>query len=285
MLISVIVPSLGRRAEPERCLDSLLRQTYQNFEIVLVDQNTDDRLRSVVAGFRETLRINHVQPKTLGASRARNAGIAVAEGKIVGFPDDDSWYEPDVLERVHRLFSEDVERAFVTGQIVDEEGRPPPGQSVTRPAQAMTDKTAVFKVSAGPTLFFRSSVLLRIGQFDETLGLNSGTEWTAGEDHDLVLRALGAGYNGWYDPGIVIRHPDEWRQYTAATRAKVFAYNKSLGRLLVVHDLPLWYILRSFIRPIGGVVLSLPALRFEKARDHLAKLRGRLTGWWKSRRE
>ena len=102
-MISLIVGSLGREQELRRLLGSLERQTYRDFEVVLVDQTGTEALVPAVADFpRVKVRRLTAQP---GLSRARNLGLSLAQGEIVGFPDDDCWYPPDLLAEVMERFT------------------------------------------------------------------------------------------------------------------------------------------------------------------------------------
>ena len=97
-MVSLIVGSLGRVGELRRLLGSLAGQTYREFEVVLVDQTGTEALAPVVAGF-PGLAVRRVAAAP-GLSRARNLGLSLARGEIVGFPDDDCWYPPGLLAEV-----------------------------------------------------------------------------------------------------------------------------------------------------------------------------------------
>ena len=83
MKVSLIVATVGQTSEFHRLLASLDAQTYKNFELIVVDQNLDDRLENVIASFCDRLTITHLT-SPLGVSRARNAGIKKITGVIMG---------------------------------------------------------------------------------------------------------------------------------------------------------------------------------------------------------
>src|SRR5208282_5801645 len=99
----LIVATLGRTRELERLLASLARQRMRSFEVIIVDQNDDDRLRLLIGGFGAALRLVHLR-NGRGLSRSRNSGLARAQGSIIGFPDDDAAYDAGTLERVVAFF-------------------------------------------------------------------------------------------------------------------------------------------------------------------------------------
>jgi len=111
---SLIVGTLGRSAELAQLFDSLVVQTHHNFEIIVVDQNDDDRAKLVVDRFIDRLNILHLA-SAKGLSRARNVGLAHVTGDVVAFPDDDCCYPRTVLETVAKQLSGDAELSGVTG--------------------------------------------------------------------------------------------------------------------------------------------------------------------------
>jgi glycosyltransferase involved in cell wall biosynthesis len=102
--VSVIIPTYNR-AEALRCaLESALRQTFRNLEIVVVDDNSQDNTRQLVASVQdERVRyIRHDVNKKVSA--ARNTGILQARGKYIAFLDDDDEWFPEKLERQLQVF-------------------------------------------------------------------------------------------------------------------------------------------------------------------------------------
>jgi len=102
-------------------------QTYANFELIVVDQNDDDRLVPILKDYKEKFSILHLRSKK-GLSRARNVGLRYVSGDIVAFPDDDCWYPPDLLERVANFFEEHPGVDGLTGRSVDENGESSSGR-------------------------------------------------------------------------------------------------------------------------------------------------------------
>lgn len=100
---SLIVTTKDRTRELADLLQSLDRQRFRSFELIVSDQNADDRLLPVLAPFRQQFPLRHIRSAG-GASRGRNAGLPLATGRYVGFPDDDCWYPPDLLAIVSRVF-------------------------------------------------------------------------------------------------------------------------------------------------------------------------------------
>lgn len=97
-LISVVVPCYNVEKYLERCVDSIINQTYQNLEIILVDDGAKDGTPDLCDKLALTdSRIKVIHKVNGGLSDARNAGIAVANGRYITFFDSDDWIEPDTI--------------------------------------------------------------------------------------------------------------------------------------------------------------------------------------------
>ena len=97
--ISVIVPVYNVAQYLPECLDSIVHQTYQNLEIILVDDgSTDDSGKICDQYSNGDARIKVIHQENRGAAAARNAGIANASGTYIAFVDADDWIEPDTFE-------------------------------------------------------------------------------------------------------------------------------------------------------------------------------------------
>lgn len=96
LLISVIVPVYRVEEYLHKCVDSLLTQTYENLEIILVDDGSPDGSGAICDDYaaRES-RIRVIHKENGGLSSARNAGLDVARGEYIGFVDSDDWLEPE----------------------------------------------------------------------------------------------------------------------------------------------------------------------------------------------
>ncbi|MFQ3623830.1 MAG: glycosyltransferase family A protein, partial [Acetobacteraceae bacterium] len=112
---SLIVATVGRDRDLAVLLESVLAQGRAELEVIVVDQNGDDRLDAVLAPFRQRLALEHRRTGRRHANAARNLGLGLARGDIVAFPDDDCVLPPGVLDRVDRAFADDPDLAVLTG--------------------------------------------------------------------------------------------------------------------------------------------------------------------------
>lgn len=97
---SVIVPTYNRALLLERCLDSLWRQTFQNFEVIVCDDGSTDETKEVVKKFEGKLNLKYLYETNWGGpARPRNNGIKESSGEWICFLDSDDWWREDKLEK------------------------------------------------------------------------------------------------------------------------------------------------------------------------------------------
>ena len=272
-IFSLIVATRGRTAELGDLFDSLAAQG-QAPEVIVVDQNGDDRLLPIVAEHAARgLDVRRITSSVANANHARNLGLAQARGAIVGFPDDDCTLPAGVLGRVAAAFAADPTLSVLTGPAASPEGglgsgrwRQDPG-----PITPANVWTSVIEFN----LFLRREVALALGGFDDRLG--PGTRWGSAEGNDLVMRGIAAGHAARYDPDLRIVHPD--KRLSDVARARAESYGRGLGFVLRRHGVPAAVWLPYFYRPLGGIALALLRGRVHHAGYYWGSLVGRLAGF------
>jgi glycosyltransferase involved in cell wall biosynthesis len=265
----LVVASVDRVVQLRLLLASLGRQTHKDFRVLLVDQNDDDRLGEVLQD-HPSLRIEHLcSPR--GLARARNVALPRVDADLVAFPDDDCEYVPDLLERVARRFAADAELDGLTGRAVDAEGASSP--SWPRSPAQLTQENLWNRVISF-ALFLRTSLVRRIGPFDEQLGLGSGAPWSSGEETEYLVRVVRSGARVEYDPALVVRHDEKPIRDSLGARE-----GASLGYILRKHDYPARTVARMLVRPAGGLLVALAQRDRARARFQLETLRGRVRGY------
>lgn len=101
-LISVIVPVYNMERYLERCVNSIIQQTYKNLEIILVDDGSTDASPQMCDAYaRKDSRIKVIHKTNGGLSDARNAGLAIAMGEYIGYVDSDDWIEPQMYQYMY----------------------------------------------------------------------------------------------------------------------------------------------------------------------------------------
>ena len=244
--------TLGRTAEIDRCVDSLAAQTCQDFELIVVDQNPDDRLVPVVARARELgLECRHLRQREPNLCLARNTGITHAAGEVIAFPDDDCWYEPDVIDQVFARFRSKPELDGLVARW-HESGEHPAGR-------LGYDQFSRFRgtPASSITLFFRHDCLIKANGFDDALGLHSW--YGAAEETDLMLRLLKGGSMIEHAPEIVVHHAVNNPVLKPAGQMFRHARKRArgTGALYVRHRLPAWVIIRGMAGPLWRASLNM----------------------------
>ena len=270
---SLVVATLGRVELLERFLFSVVAQNYPNVEVLIADQNDDDRLAGVIKSLGSLLEIKHLRAPR-GISRARNFALPHVTGDIIAFPDDDCFFSAGLLHRVATKLHESVSVAGFVGSLV-EEGTLRRFRGFSGREQPINARN-VWLLSSSVGLFLRADVVRSVGDFDETLGLGSGTPWGAAEDRDYPLRALDRGFNLQYDPTLEIQHPP--LNYNNCERAR--SYGGGLGRVLRKRGAgPIQAVRFVLLRPIGGMILSLLRGELSAIRFYYDSMLGRISGW------
>lgn len=279
MRISLILATVGRTTTLERFLDSLNNQSHRDFELIVVDQNPDNRVPAILDPYRTKFSISYYRSPR-GLSRARNVGLEHVTGEIIGFPDDDCWYlSADFLNKVAGVFSREPQCDGLTGPVIDEDEKVVFGvDDSTTHYQTIY---SCWRLVNSNTLFVRHSAVSKLKCFDETIGVGSGTPWGSGEDVDFVIRLLKVGLRCRYDTDIVVGHPSPDRSTTQAA-LKAYQYGLGGGYLLRKHRYPAWFVAQLLVRPLIGCLISPFRRRTETSGFYLSRFRGRLEGYLKS---
>lgn len=99
IMITLIVPIYNGEKTLKRCIESILKQTYSNFELILIDDGSTDRSKQICEEYSlNDCRIKVISKKNEGAGIARNLGIEIATGDYIMFPDCDDWIEESMIE-------------------------------------------------------------------------------------------------------------------------------------------------------------------------------------------
>lgn len=274
----LVVATLGRSAALDALLRSLAHQTGVAFRLLVVDQNDDDGVADVLARHPgiEAVRLRSAP----GLSRARNVALPHVQGDVVAFPDDDCVYPDGLLESVATQLAARPDLDGISGQAADPRGLP----SGRWPTERCTlGLETLWNRANSHTVFLRRRLVERVGEFDESLGLGSGTPWHSGEEIELLVRALRLGARIEYDPALVVLHPAR-RLDAAGERAVGRRDGASIGYILARHGYPRRVLATMLVRPFGGAAASLLRRDARRARFHLATLRGRIAGYRAGRR-
>jgi len=275
-LFSLVVSTKGRAEELETLLLSLKAQSFRDFDVLVIDQNPDDRLEAPLAkawGF--ALRRLH-RPGESGASRGRNVGWRESGAEFVLFPDDDCWYPRDFLAYAAQCLAESG-ADVLSGRAADAQGRSINGRFETMAQRVRRNR--VWTTQIEWVAVFRRSLLQTLDGYDPDLGVGCATPWQACEAQDIVLRALKAGAVCWYDPDLFGYHAElETVHPDLAMIRKGRAYGRGMGYVLRQHGWGWGARLYWVARPAARAALSLLRGNWSAARYAQQVAVGRLEG-------
>ncbi len=231
--VSVVTPTFNRAELVGCAIDSVLAQTFRDFELVVVDDCSQDNTAEVVSAIVDPrLRLLRL-PKNGGLSRARNAGIAEARGEWVAFLDDDDEWYPQMLERqlerIDRSADPRTSVAYCLRALQTRHGLQPSRHTPPLPEGDVLDSIlrGDHQMSSNAHIVKRSA-LLEVGGFDETL--------RAAEDKDLWLRLARASHHFVAVPetlAVVHRDYRKRRPEEAVGLSRSFAsFERRWGRLV-----------------------------------------------------
>jgi len=224
--VSVIVPTYNRADRLERALNSIVSQTCQDFELIVVDDGSTDKTYQLMKSFPKA-QYFYIK-KNSGVSKARNVGLAFAKGELICFLDsDDLWKEKKIQIQSLWLENNKDSQICYTDEIWVRNGvRVNP---MNRHRKYSGD---IFRHCLGLCIVSPSSVMIRaklfdeIGNFDESL--------PACEDYDLWLRIASKYAFHFIEEPLIIKyggHSDQLsRKYWGMDRFRVVALKKLLDQ-------------------------------------------------------
>lgn len=226
--ISVAIPTCNRSEDIQRCLDSLVKVVYPNWDILLVDQSDDERTRTVVEHFTESLpQLTYKRIDEKGTARARNIGIEATSGEIVAYLDDDCTVKPDWLKQVADAFERHPKVALVFGNVASAPYDPReffvPVYPVKREHIIRSPWAFARPDGMGASMYLRRTVWQQVGPFDVCLGPGSRWYW-GGEDNDYIYRCLVSGFDVMRTPAIAVEHYGA-RSYENGGATRLFVGN------------------------------------------------------------
>jgi len=183
--ISVVIPLYNKGSYIARAINSVLAQTFQDFEVIVVDDGSTDDGAAVIKQFDDP-RIQIIQQENMGVSAARNRGIEAARAELVAFLDADDEWLPEFLETILALRKKyPTAAAFATGVMEIRNGKRVTLRYKSIPKMCRDGLIPdYFKACfLGDPLIRSSSVAIRKQVLKDLSGFKEGAYW--GEDQDL----------------------------------------------------------------------------------------------------
>jgi glycosyltransferase involved in cell wall biosynthesis len=207
--VSAVICTRNRPDKIGRSVESVLANTFPNFDLTVIDQSTSDETEAILRQIGERDgRIRYHRMSKSGLSRARNLAIASTTGSTIAFTDDDCLVPSDWIEKIVKAFEEQRDGELMYGQVFA--AYPENGGEALTPALRIDkperlDRVNGFRVfGMGANFAARRSLFERAGTFDEALG--SGGRLKSAEDFDLAYRAYRRNAVILLRPEITVRH-------------------------------------------------------------------------------
>ena len=271
---SLILCTINRDQVVREYFESLVRQQDPpSFEVILIDQNTDDRLLPIVADFEHIFPIRRYTASP-GLSHARNIGLSYAEGEIIAFPDDDCTYPPNLLKSISDYLSSDRVDGVST-LVTDQHGKFS-GSFMYRSSRRITFSN-VWRCGVSISIFAKKAAVGDI-RFDESLGVGSGTIYGSGEETDFLLNLIKAKKHLDFRPDMVVNHPVFIGPWTVK---RGYLYGNGMGRVLRKHHYTVFRAFYSAMLQWIRALFALVSLNSPRMIFHLAMAYGRLTGYFR----
>jgi len=178
--ISVIIPTYNRPDRLERAINSVLNQSFQDFEIIIVDDGVKERADKVIEGIDDN-RIIYIQHSVnKGVSEARNTGVKKARGRYITFLDDDDEYLLNKLEIQYKIMEEYLNQIDFTFCLVDiyRDNKLINTQNIDldEGIQNIYEDFLALRIKiTTPSIFCKKEKILEVGGFDSSF--LSGEEW------------------------------------------------------------------------------------------------------------
>jgi glycosyltransferase involved in cell wall biosynthesis len=180
-LVSVIIPTYNRAHLLARCIQSVLHQSYNNIEIIVVDDGSIDATEFVVSSFSQKNLRYIKKTDNQGPAAARNIGIMNAKGDFIAFNDSDDIWLPDKLEKEMNMFRKGIGVVYCRLQRnINQTKLLFPNPHIKHLEGNIFHDLAKNCFVSTPTVVIRSDCIRKIGLFDEDLPI--------GEDWDLFIR-------------------------------------------------------------------------------------------------
>jgi|TARA_R100000306_G_scaffold8310_1_gene11284 glycosyltransferase involved in cell wall biosynthesis len=219
VVISVITPTYNRARFLPAAVASVLSQTFGDFELIIVDDGSEDNTPDVLKPFLADRRVRYVYQENQGQSHARNLALKQATGDFIAFLDSDDVWARDKLEKQLAVFRANSEVDIVHGDeaTINEQGSVVSLQNMRRYSGRITRYLLADNSVSITTALVRRRCFDEMGGFDTSVGV--------ADDYELWLR-FSARYCYQYEPGIVASYrvmadqisSDKRRRYAANER-------------------------------------------------------------------
>jgi glycosyltransferase involved in cell wall biosynthesis len=184
-LVSVVIPTYNHARYLGRALQSVLDQTYTNWEVIVIDNHSTDNTDEVMASFSDP-RITYLKIHNNGVIAAsRNAGIRAAKGEWIAFLDSDDWWTLNKLQVCFDSVNHKVDLVYHDLEIVSEQSRVFRRKIIK---SRQVNAPVLIDLLENGNALSTSSVMVRLKLLNKVKGMNESPNMVAAEDYNTWLR-------------------------------------------------------------------------------------------------
>ncbi len=173
--VSIIIPSYNSEAYIAQALDSVLNQTYRNFEIILIDDASGDSTLAIARSFNDRRLKIIANQQNRGVSYGRNCGIKAAKGNWIALLDSDDWYAPERIEKLLSVAEQENADLVADDLYLIRDDESQPWSSLLR--ENNQEKTSVQLIDA-----------VKFVKSDRPTPINAKRNWSLGYTKPLIRR-------------------------------------------------------------------------------------------------
>ncbi len=188
-IVSTIIPCYNAEKYIAETIESVIKQTYQNWELIIIDDGSTDQSSAKIKPFLSNKKITYYHQKNAGVSAARNHGATLAEGKYLAFLDADDIWKNNFLSTLVGILDDNANVVLTNGnsEVIDEHGALVDMQYQGHGKNVVDD---VVTFSQGYTTF-PSNILCRKSAFEKTGGFNTALSNVADKMFFLDIQKYG----------------------------------------------------------------------------------------------
>jgi glycosyltransferase involved in cell wall biosynthesis len=230
-LVSVIIPVFNRSTLVREAVDSVLNQTFNDFELIVVDDGSTDGIHTVLQRYGDKL--IYIKQDNKGVSAARNRGIAQAKGEFLAFLDSDDLWMPEKLSVQVEFFRKNQEYMICqTEEIWIRNGkRVNPKKRHKKPSGMIFEPSLSLCLVSPSAVMIKKELFQEVGLFDET--------FPACEDYDLWLRISYKHFVYLIDRPLIVKrggHDDQLSKSPALDKYRIQSIKKLIESNVLAED-------------------------------------------------
>ena len=233
--MTAVVCTRNRGSMVADAVRSILANDHPDFELIVIDQSTNDVTQAALREFTSSSRLRYVRSPERGLSNARNLGMSLAQSEKVAMTDDDCTVPTDWLTTMERALDVAGPIAIIIGNVFAapyDRSRgfvPNYTQASNFLAKSVRDKHRIEGMAA--CMGIRADACRKLNGFDPSLG--AGSRFHSADETDIIIRALQAGYRVLETPEVVVTHQGlrTWQEADAI----VYNYLYGIGATIAKH--------------------------------------------------